>query len=464
MEKSTVERSLDASIKDGAAYYVMMGLGELYVGACAVYLGAPDWLVGLLSTVPLFLGACAQALTPPLIDRTGRRRVWYMAGSWAQAVTWLPMIAALWVPRAAGVWILLGSFVLYFASVQFTVPAWTSVMGDLVPAKTRGRYFGRRNAVGILVQFVATLLAGYGLRVFKQGGHEERGFTLIFAGAFLARLASIYYLSRMEEPPYNPRREDKFTLVQFFRRLPQSNFAKFVVFVACMNASAHFVGCLFNVYFLRTLKYPYWWQYTTAVSMIIVVQIPALVFWGRIADRYGNKKVLVTTAVGVAVLPALWLGSTHIAWACLLQLWSGFFWSGFNQSVLNFLLDAVTPPKRARCTAYLNLVSSFGILVGGVAGSLAIRFAPDHLGPFSLQYPFWALLFVSFLLRMTTIVFFLPLFREVRDVPRIGVFEMLFDATRESAESAVNLVAGLTRTRRQPKSTDVGRETRRTNR
>ena len=36
MEKSTVEQSLDASIKDGASYNVMVGLGELYVGACAI--------------------------------------------------------------------------------------------------------------------------------------------------------------------------------------------------------------------------------------------------------------------------------------------------------------------------------------------------------------------------------------------------------------------------------------------
>ena len=38
MEKSTVERSLDASIKDGASYSVMVGLGETYIGACAVFL------------------------------------------------------------------------------------------------------------------------------------------------------------------------------------------------------------------------------------------------------------------------------------------------------------------------------------------------------------------------------------------------------------------------------------------
>ena len=443
MEKSTVERSLDASIKDGASYSVMVGLGEAYVGACAVFLGASDSLVALISTVPLFLGSWAQLLAPGLIDRSGLRRRWYMAGSVAQALTWIPMTAALFVPKAAGAWLLLAGFVLYFATVQFTVPPWLSMMGDLVPPETRGRYFGRRTAVGILMQFVAGTAAGLGLWIFKQDGREALGYGIVFSGAFLARWSSIYFLARMAEPPYLPREEDAFSLWQFLRRLPQSNFAKFAVFVACLMASAQFAGCLFNIYWLRTLQYPYWWQYTACLNAILVIQVPALLFWGRAADRFGNKKVLVVTSFGIALLPALWLISTHIALAIFLQLWSGFFWCGFNQSVQNFLLDAVSPPKRTRCTAYLNLIQSFGILVGGVAGSIAINYMPSHLGPFRWAHPFWTMLGISFLLRMTTILFFLPRFREVRDVPKIGVAEMLYTTGRETAESAVNLMAGL---------------------
>ena len=442
MEKSTVERSLDASIKDGAAYNVMVGLGEAYVPACAVFLGASQSFVALLVTIPLFLGSLAQLLAPRLIESTGRRRRWYLTGSVLQALTWIPMIASTVVPKAAGFWLLMGGFVLYFAAAQFTLPPWMSVMGDLVPPARRGRYFGRRTAIGIFLLFVSTTAAGAGLYLFKQAGREALGFLTVFSAAFLARWVSISYLSRMEEPAYTPREEDRFSLWQFLRRLPHSNFAKFVVFVACMNASAHFAGCLFSFYFLRTLQYSYW-EFTAAVSTIVVIQIPALLFWGRVADRYGNKKVMIATSVGITVIPALWLCSTHIVWACLLQAWSGLFWSGFNQSVLNFLLDAVTPPKRVRCTAYLNLIQNFGLLVGGVSGAIAIRTAPAHLGPWVLTYPFWAMLIVSFLLRAVTIVWFLPRFREVRDVPKIGMVEMLYTAGRESAESAVNLMTGL---------------------
>ena len=120
----------------------MVGLGELYVGACAVFLGAKDTWVALLTTIPLFLGSCAQTVTPMLIDRTGKRRRWYMAGAVVQTLTWIPMIASVFLPKAIGFWLLLGSFVLYYVALQFSLPAWLSVMGDLVSPVTRGRSFG----------------------------------------------------------------------------------------------------------------------------------------------------------------------------------------------------------------------------------------------------------------------------------------------------------------------------------
>ena len=443
METSTVERSLDASIKDGASYNVMVGLGELYVGACAVYLGAADTLVALLTTIPLFLGSIAQTITPILIDRTGKRRRWYMAGAVVQTLTWVPMIVSVFVPKHIGFWLLLGSFVVYYAALQFSLPAWLSVMGDLVSPVTRGRYFGRRTAICILMQFLSGTLAGLGLWLFKKNGLEAWGYATVFTGALVARWSSTYFLGRMVEPTYTPREEESFTLVQFFRRLPKSNFAKFVMFVGVLTASAQVVGCLFPLYWLRTLNYPIWWQYTACVIAVVVVQIPALLFWGRAADRYGNKKVLVVTSIAVAVLPALWLISTNIWLAVFLQMWSGFFWSGFNQSVQNFLLDAVTPPKRARCNAYLSLLSNTGLLIGGLSGAIAIHYLPADLGWLHLKYPFWTLLLISFVLRTGTVLFFLPRFREVRDVPQIGVVEMLYATTVDTGESAVNLIVGM---------------------
>jgi MFS family permease len=442
VERATVERSLDASIRDGAAYAVMVGLGESWIGLCAVFLQATTAQVGLLHTIPLFLGACAQILSLYLIERTGRRNFAFVAGSFVQTLSWLPMIAALFVPKAAGFWILFGGFVVYLAANHFTMPAWMSVMGDLVPAGSRGRYFGSRNSMAFLTQTVALVLAGVGLRIYEKNGHEAQGFLVLFGGALLARAASTWYLSRMAEPAYHETEEHRFTLWKFVSAMPRSNFARFALFVACLNAAAHFAGALFVPYWRRDLGYGYW-EILAVLAAVLVIQVPALVFWGRAADRFGNKKVLVATSLGISALPAMWLLTGHIGWAVFMQLWSGFLWSGFNQSVANFLLDAVSPPKRARCWAYLNFMLNTGVLVGGLAGSWAITVVPMNVGPVVFAFPFCTLLVLSTALRASVVFIFLRLFREVRDVPQVGVGEMLLQSTLEVTESAVNMVTGL---------------------
>ena len=444
MPTSPVERSLDASIKDGASFAVMAGLGDpSYVGACALVLGASPSQVALLVTIPVFLGALMQLIPPFFIERGFSRKKLFVLGSFVQSLAWAPILAAPFVKGHAGYACLFVGWVFYFLSMHFTVPPWTSVMGDLVPPGSRGAFFGRRSGLCFMFQTASLVLSGAGLALYKEAGHEELGFAVVFAGALMARLLSTWHLSRMHEPPHLFRDEDRFTFWQFLKRLPTSNFAKFVFFVGFMNASAHFAGCLFAPYWKQTLGYSYW-EYMAVATAVVGVQIVSLPFWGRQADRYGNKKVLAATSIGIVVLPALWLLSTHVAWAIFLQAWSGIFWSGFNQSVANFLFDAVTPPKRARCTAYLYLIVNTGLLVGGLAGSWAYAHVPTSFLTFSWPHAFWTLLGISFLARGLTMIVFLPRFREVRDVPSIGHVEFFVQATREVTGPALNLLGALT--------------------
>jgi hypothetical protein len=95
-----------------------------------------------------------------------------------------------------------------------------------------------------------------------------------------------------------------------------------------------------------------------------------------------------------------------------------------------------------------------GLLLGGLAGSQAIRFFdnvhPVQLGPITVPYAFWAILILSFLLRAATLVAFLPRFREVREVPQVGMVEMLAHSTQEMLDPALSFFSGLIPGQRRP--------------
>jgi MFS family permease len=90
-EAASTEVSLRHSLKDAAAYAVMMGIGETYLSAFALFLKASTPQIGLLASLPPLLGSLAQIVSAWLGRLAGRRKPIILAGAGLQALAWLPI-------------------------------------------------------------------------------------------------------------------------------------------------------------------------------------------------------------------------------------------------------------------------------------------------------------------------------------------------------------------------------------
>src|SRR5262249_42640337 len=142
----------------------------------------------------------------------------------------------------------------YHASGAISSPVWNSLIGDLVPDESRGRFFGYRNQQANIIMVLAVMSAG----VILEVSHSEKiplvGFTVIFIGAFLSRAMSARWLAVHYDPPYTVMAESQFSFFEFLRRMPRSNFAKFVLFCSLMNLSVSVAGPYFAPYILKEVK------------------------------------------------------------------------------------------------------------------------------------------------------------------------------------------------------------------
>ena len=154
--------SLRAAIKDGVSYAVMMGCGENYLGPFGIFLQATTLQVGLLATLPQLFGAVMQWVGALKMDRFRSRRKVIIAGAATQAVTLLPMALLPFLLGSGNrsVLYLLVFMMVYHGANGSTVPIWNSLIGDLVPANIRGRFFGHRNRLTGMSTFISLLLAG----------------------------------------------------------------------------------------------------------------------------------------------------------------------------------------------------------------------------------------------------------------------------------------------------------------
>jgi MFS family permease len=430
------EGSLRHSLKDAAAYAVMMGIGETYLSAFALFLKASTPQIGLLASLPPLLGSLAQIVSAWLGRLAGRRKPIILAGAGLQALAWLPITLLPLLFPSAAVPLLITSVVVYQCGAHLAAPQWASLMGDLVPMKRRGRFFARRTSIVSLVTFVSLATGGLVLHGTTVAGNTLAGFLALFGVAMLARGISTYHLSRMQDPAGQvaalrlPVRES------WWRKLRKSNFARFSLFYALMQFSVATASPFFAVYMLRDLQFSYA-QFMANTGISVLAQFLTLTQWGRISDAFGNRRILSVTGLMIPLMPLLWLVSPNFWYLLLVQILSGLSWAGFTLGAGNFLYDLVVRENRATYLAVHNVLASTGIFCGALLGGYLGLVLPTSIDIAGLSLawlsPLLGVFAISAVLRTIVLAVLLPRIREVRRVRPISFSRVIFRVTRMHA-------------------------------
>ena len=424
-----VDRSLHHSVRDAAAYSVGTGCGETYFSAFAIFLKATTTQVALLASLPPLLGSFAQLLSAWWGHRTALRKPIIMSGVYLQIATWIPLIALPILFPTHAVPLLIVCITLYHAGAHLTVPQWSSMMGDLVPERTRGRYFAQRNRLATVLSFIALVLAGISLNYFDGIGRTLSGYLIIFMVAAVARIVSAYHLRQMHDPPRSASVFEIPSTVDLLRRIRHSSFARFSFFFAAMQFSVAIASPFFTLYMLRDLHFSYL-MFMANTAMSILVQFLTFNMWGRISDRFGNRLIMATTGLIIPIMPTLWLVSGNQWYLLVVQAIAGFVWAGFSLSTGNFVYDLVPSPKRATYVAFHNVLMSAGVFLGAMLGGWLGQILPTHitLGSTTLSWrsALLGVFVISSLTRLVIALIFIPYLREVREVPSLSASGLIF--------------------------------------
>lgn len=433
-----IDRTLRHSVRDAVAYSVMSGGGETYLSAFALFLKASAPQVALLATLPQLLGSFAQVLSAWLVHRLRRRKPLILIGATLQGLVWLPLLLLpLLFPHHA-VLLLIVCATLYHASSNFTVPLWISLMGDLVPERKRGRYFGRRTRLATITAFVSLVAGGALLDAFDRWHGALYGFVALFIVAAVSRLVSVYHLSRMHEPDMGA--PPPVLRTGWMRRLRHSPAWRFTLYIVCMQGTVAVAAPFFAVYMLRDLQFSYL-QFMANTGTAVLMQFLTLNTWGRISDVFGNRLILVTTGSLIPVLPALWLISDNFWYLLVVQMIGGFGWAGFSLSTGNFFYEVVAKERRAGYMAFHNMFTALAVFAGGMFGALLTRVLPQEGTLFGWHWSWGGSILLgvfaaSALLRGLVAYGFLPRLEEVKAPRRqLSPRQLVFRVTGFNAVS-----------------------------
>jgi len=398
---SVVARGLRLSTIEGllTTVYVNVTVGAFLTGF-ALLLGAGPFELGVIGALP-FLSQLFQFVGAYLEERFGNRRALTV---WSAGISrsLLAVMAALpFLPGLAGaaLAIFLALLALSQALVGIAANAWTSWMSDLVPPRQRGTYFGVRNTVCAVSAMLSAWGAGVVLDRYRAAGNDATGYAIIFGVAVIAAIAGVIVLSFQPEPPMRPKaRVDLGAL--FSAPLRHVRFRSLSFAAAGWALVTGIAAPFFNAYGIQTLGL----SYTTLALFGVVTAAVSMVtqpYIGRLQDRLGDRRVLVGSVLGVVLLPWGWVFSTP---DFLLPLWltsifSGVFWPGITQGLLNLVMDRAPAEGRGAFVASYGAITGLGTfaagLLGGVVasalGATLIGLGPVALDQYSLLFAFSSL-------------------------------------------------------------------------
>ncbi len=417
-EKEKIDKSLKLSIAEGSSYAVMDGVGNAYISPFAIAMNASNAQIAALTSIPSLVAPFFQLKTASILEKVGSRKKIILANIFMHSFLWLPILLIPFLFLKNGPLILIILFSLAVIVSSFINPVWMSWMGDIVPEDQRGRYFGKRSEIIGLVGLISMLLAGFFLDLFPKN-EVFIGFAILFIIAIIARLFSGVLFARIYEPKLIIKKEFEFGFIDFIKKMWTTNFGRYTIYMMLIYLVVMIASPFFTVYLLRELKFSYT-IYTIINVFSALASLFSMPLWGKIADRFGNVKVMRLTGLLIPLVPILFIFSPNQYYLMVIQTYSGFVWAGFGLSSGNFVFDAVGREKRAVCVSYLNILSGVGIFIGAsIGGYLATNLDIGFMNIFLFIF------LVSAILRFGVSASMLPLIKEERKVDEKPLYSII---------------------------------------
>lgn len=329
--------------------------------------GATDRHFGILGTCGGFL-RLFQFLAMPLLNHY---RSYYRA---MRSALWVGVLAASLVagsillgciPRwgTVGIWCFLGWSLLMSLATGVQCNTEVAWIGDLVPKPLLGWFTSIKYIIGVLsiailsvvfswlfdavndlpmgYEYLTTGCFSWVKAIFPEPVPHFWGFwisCLLFVVVAISHVVAIFILSKVPDrtPPeakfISTKRSERIN----YRSLPLWAYVAFFIFWTG-GRTAHYT--LTGIFLMRVYNMSLTGMATLTV-VCTIMQAMMLLFFGKVSDKWGNRRLLILVSGAVA---------------CSMFLWTLTAWTGWQILILNYLIEGMAG------NTHSMLVNNYGI-------------------------------------------------------------------------------------------------------
>jgi MFS family permease len=365
----SVKQNEKFSILNGVASTIVASTSNNYFSLFAIsVLGATNYQVGLISSLPQFIGMFAMIIGSFILSRLEEKKKFTALSILFTRLFVLSMVFIMFVPAEYRSWVFVLLIGLMNFPGSFMLLSWQSLIGDLIPDQRRNSFFSERNRILTIVGMITTFLMGIILQQFDKA--NPLPYQILFFIAFIFGVVEVYYLFKhVEHKKEKPIKLIKEKRLQFKWDVFKDK--RFVIFLICslyFNFTWQMAWSLFNIYQIKyALANGLWISLFTVANQIS--QVISYKWWGRMADKHGNAKMLIFVSLGMASAPLLTVLSTNLYYLIVVNVFTGLFVAGTVLILFNQLLEVTKEENRSSYIANYNILLA---IIGFIAPQFGV--------------------------------------------------------------------------------------------
>lgn len=358
-------------IFEGAVGAIILNLANPFFSMFARRMGASDYEIGLVSSLPALVGILALVPGSLLVDRSGNKK---------RIVSVLILLVGIMYPLAA-LTPFLGSYrVTLFVTVialmnwPFSVfnISWQSFFSDVMVSSFNSAFTRRTRAatvVGTTTSLAAGLLLSY---IPKSDSERIIMYQLFFSLSFALAIIQSWLLNRISVPHVFKSTEDKNNNYSMIKEclnnlLHHKEFRSFIILSFIFHVSWHMGWPLFFIYQVDVIGINEAWLSYVNVA-VGFAGVLTYTFWGKTIEKKGARLILVFGTLGLSInaLSMILIKSQYLL--LIQSTVTGLTFSAFTLAIFHNLIEVVPQKNKtiniAVYTTLINLSQFISPIIG----------------------------------------------------------------------------------------------------
>ena len=399
------------SIKEGIFWSIRVSFGDKFVAPFAIAAGMSDAFVAILNSI-WQLNPVGQIFGSKRINKDNKKK--FLTSSFAfESLGWFMVFVTslLYLLNFSTNFITISlaiSMLIVVLAAGAEYPAWFSLMGDVVDTKFRGRWWGKRATIISFTTIIFSIISAFTLNFFEANNLKLMGFVFFFFIAFVSRTISMILMRKLLDKKTKVDNKNN-SIKTFLKELTKTNFGKFTLYRGIFGIAMGITASLVPIYLLRNLGLGYV-PYILITLSGTIFSVITLNLWGKLADSFGNYKIIAITSMLIPFTPLLYILSSNPFYLFIFPgLIGGTSWTAFVLVSKNFIYDNVKKENIGKYVSYYNLFLGFGTFVGGMIGSVLITLIKT-----TWIQPMVLIFIIGTILRIIIALFWVPKIHETR--------------------------------------------------